>query len=171
MYKSKKMSSVSHVVCMSRNSVIGINNSLPWDIDYDKKRFKYLTMGKNLLMGRNTFESLPVKLEGRTVYVVTRTESLNKQSGGYPVYARSIEEVLDRVVEGSHLMIAGGESIYKATLDLVDDIFLTVIDEDFEGDSHYFPLETLLKDFRIDYDRYIEAKLPLRFLRLERVFK
>lgn len=159
------MSKISHIVCMARNSVIGLKGKIPWNLDEDMKRFKYLTMGRSVLMGRETFDSIPVKLDGRKVYVLSRTRTTE---GDYPVYVESLEEVLGEIGPKAPLMIAGGESVYRSTLDIVDDIYLTILDFDFKGDSHYFTMEELLEDFEIDYEKKIEAEMDYSFMRLVR---
>lgn len=154
-----------HIVCMAKNSVIGVKGRLPWNLEEDLKRFKYLTMGRSVLMGRETFDSLPVKLGGRKVYVLSKTR---RTEGDYPIYISCLEDVLADMGDKGQLMIAGGESVYRSTIDLVDEIFLTLVDKDYEGDSHYFSLDELLEDFEIDYEREIENEIPYRFLRLLR---
>lgn len=159
------MNKLSHIVCMAKNSVIGLKGRLPWDLDEDMKRFKYLTMGRAVLMGRETFDSIPLKLEGRRVFVLSRSRTTE---GDYPLYVRSLDEALHHIGEGSPLMIAGGESVYRSTLDLVDDIYLTLVDYDFKGDSHYSTMEELLRDFELDYEKKMEAEIPYSFMRLVR---
>lgn len=148
--------------------MIGLKGRLPWNLDEDMKRFKYLTMGRNVLMGRETFDSIIPKLEGRRVYVLSETKKTEEAEHPYPVYVNSIDEVLDELGEGAALMIAGGESVYKATLHLVDEIFLTLVDCDFEGDARYYPMEELMEEFEIDYERKMGGDIPYAFLRLVR---
>jgi dihydrofolate reductase len=126
---------VSIIVAMSQNFVIGVNNSLPWKLPEDLKHFKNLTLGKSLIMGRKTFESIGRPLPGRENIIVTRQSSYLKE--GVKI-ANSIEEATK--IAQNEIFIAGGAEIYKKALDLglVDIIYLTLIEKDFLGDT-YFP--------------------------------
>ena len=122
---------------MGRNQVIGIKNSLPWKLPADMEHFHQLTMGKPIIMGQKTFESIGRALPGRTNIVLTLDK--NWQAPGCLV-ANSIEEAI-RIAEkldAKEVMIGGGVSIYKQFLPLADRMYLTLIEGDFAGDA-YFP--------------------------------
>jgi dihydrofolate reductase len=124
---------ISLIAAMARNRVIGRDNRLPWRLPPDLKRFKELTMGHTLLLGRKTFESIGRPLPGRTMLVVSRQTGYSPD--GVQV-AHSVEEALDRAREAgeSELFVAGGAEIYRQTLPVADRLHLTRIEEDFSGD-------------------------------------
>lgn len=127
---------INIIVAVSRNGVIGNKNDLIWDIPEDLKRFKELTMGNTIVMGRKTHESIGRPLPGRLNVVVTR--SMDFCSIGC-VVVDSIEEALTKSDIGSDVYIIGGGEIYRQVLKMgvVDNIYLTLIDEDFEGDTTF----------------------------------
>jgi dihydrofolate reductase len=128
---------VSLIAAMARNRVIGRDNRLPWRLPPDLRRFKQLTMGHTLLVGRKTFESIGRPLPGRTMLVASRQEDYRPQ--GVQV-VRSVQEALDVAREGgeTELFVAGGAEIYRQTLPVADRLHLTRIEEDVPGDA-YFP--------------------------------
>ena len=134
---NQKMPRISLIAAMARNRTIGIDNRLPWRLPADLKRFKALTRGHTLVMGRKTFESLNGPLPWRTTVVVTRREDYAPAG---VLVAHSLAEALERAreVESEEIFIAGGEEIFRLGLDLADRLQLTHIDQDFPGDT-FFP--------------------------------
>lgn len=131
---------LSHITAMSRNRVIGKDGKLPWHIPEDLKFFKKMTQGKVMIMGRKTFESLPGQLPNRHHIVVSRNTFVSDESD--VDFVHSIEEALEKATRlsrkyGDEVFIVGGGEIYKQTMGLVSKIYLTVIDQDFEGDATY----------------------------------
>jgi dihydrofolate reductase len=125
---------ISLIAAMAENRVIGRKNGIPWDFPEDRRRFRLLTMGHPVLMGRKTFDSLPVALDGRTVIVLSR-DSLLPFSGA--LLARSLEEALYLAAHspgGEELFIAGGGELYRQALLLADRIYLTIIHRTISGD-------------------------------------
>lgn len=125
---------ISLIAAMGRNHVIGKDNSLPWKLPGDMKRFKELTVGKPVIMGRKTFESIGRPLPNRTNIILTRDR--NYKAAGC-VVAHSLNEALE-AAKGKEIMVAGGEQIFREFLPKADKMYLTFIDKDFEGDA-YFP--------------------------------
>ncbi len=125
---------ISIIAAMSRNRIIGRNNSLPWKLSPDLARFKKLTMGHYLLMGRKTFESLGKPLPGRTLVVISRARDYAPLD---VLVAHSIQEALS-MTSGDQVFVAGGAQLYRQTLNLADRLYFTLIDKEFEGDV-YFP--------------------------------
>ena len=127
---------LSIIAAMSRNRVIGRDNGLPWRLPADLARFKRLTLGHYLLMGRKTFESIGRPLPGRTTVVITRRKDYAPK--GVPV-AHSVEEAV-QMASGTEAFITGGAEIYRQTLALAlaDRLYLTVLEKEFTGDA-YFP--------------------------------
>lgn len=121
--------SVSIIAACARNRVIGAGNRLPWHLPEDLARFKRLTTGRCIVMGRKTFESIGKPLPKRTSIVVTR----GKQDLPAGVKrAGSVEEAL--ALATGEVFVIGGAEIYRQTLDRADRLYLTLIDADVEGD-------------------------------------
>ena len=129
---------LSIIVAAARNGVIGSNNALPWHLPGDLRYFKRITMGKPVVMGRRTFESIGRLLPGRTNIVVTRQPDYAFE--GLRVVA-SLEQALAlaediALIDGvEELMVIGGAEIYRAALPLAARIYLTEVHADVEGDA------------------------------------
>ncbi|MFL6198273.1 MAG: dihydrofolate reductase [Thermoanaerobaculia bacterium] len=129
---------ITLIAAMARNRVIGLDNGLPWHLPADLRRFKQLTMGHRMLLGRKTFDSIGRRpLPGRPLIVVSR------QEGSVPEgvrVAHSVQEGLELAREAgeTELFVAGGEEIYRQTLPVADRLQLTRIEEEIPGDA-YFP--------------------------------
>ncbi|HLU31008.1 MAG TPA: dihydrofolate reductase [Acidimicrobiia bacterium] len=127
------------VAAVARNGVIGRDGDLPWHIPEDLRRFKEMTMGGTLVMGRKTYESIGRPLPGRTTVVVTRQPDWS--APGVEV-ASSLESALE-VAGSDDVFVVGGAEIYRQVLErgLVDVLELTEIDADHEGDTFFPPLD------------------------------
>ncbi|OGU14552.1 MAG: diacylglycerol kinase [Geobacteraceae bacterium GWC2_53_11] len=128
------MSTLSLIVAMARNRTIGANNTLPWRCPEDLKRFKSLTMGHHMIMGRKTFDSIGRPLPGRITVVLSRDPDLAVDGC---LMARSLPEALDACAGDSEVFIVGGAEIYAQSLALADTLYLTEIQQDVEGDAHF----------------------------------
>ncbi|MFH1181121.1 MAG: dihydrofolate reductase [bacterium] len=128
---------ISIIAAIGNDRVIGKNNKLPWNLPEDMEHFKKLTMGKPVIMGQRTFESIGRPLPERKNIILSRDD--NFQTSGCLV-AKSIDEALEaaRETKAAEVMIIGGESVYVQFLPLADKMYLTVVEGDFEGDA-YFP--------------------------------
>jgi dihydrofolate reductase len=126
---------VSIIVAMAPNGVIGHDNRLPWHLPADLRHFKAVTMGKPMIMGRRTWESLPGLLPGRRHIVVTHNSGY--QADGAEV-AHSLEEAIATAGDVEEVMIVGGGNLYAQALPLADRIYLTQVDMEVEGDA-FFP--------------------------------
>ena len=128
------------VVAISRNGVIGRGDTLPWKLRSDLQRFKKLTMGHCLLMGRKTYESIGRPLPGRQTIVLSRTLDV-PSTAGYQV-ASSLSQVSELVEAERRVMVVGGSEIYRQVLEehpsRCATILLTRVQADVEGDT-YFP--------------------------------
>jgi dihydrofolate reductase len=140
---------ISLIVAMATNRVIGKDNGLIWHLPNDLKFFKTKTMGKPMIMGRNTFESIGKPLPGRTNIVITRSQTYSPDG---VVVTHSLEEALalartiannDNVDE---VMIIGGAQIYEQSLEMADRLYLTQVHATLEGDA-FFP-EFDINDWR-----------------------
>jgi dihydrofolate reductase len=130
---------VSQVVAMARDGVIGRDNAMPWRLPDDLKRFKTLTMGKPMLMGRKTFLSIGKPLPGRTSLVLTRDPAW--QAPGV-VSVRSIDDAFQKIGDAPELCVVGGAEIYALTLPVTDVIYLTRIHANIPGDTRFPALDT-----------------------------
>lgn len=126
---------IAIIAALANNNVIGNNNKLPWHLPADLKHFKEITLGKPIIMGRKTYESIGKALPGRRNIVITR--DVNWQCADCEIY-HSLREVLSAVKECDEVMVIGGAEIYQEVLPLADKMYLTFIHYDFIGDT-YFP--------------------------------
>lgn len=129
------------VVAAARNGVIGRDGGLPWHLPGDLKRFKALTFGKPILMGRKTWESLPRRpLPGRENLVVSRSAAPGEREGAR--WFAGLDAALAHARDGgaAELCVIGGAEIFRETLPLADTIHMTWIERDVEGDTHLPPL-------------------------------
>ena len=127
--------SLSLIVAKAKNGVIGKDNQLIWHLSDDLKRFKALTMGHPIIMGRKTFESLPKVLPGRTHYVLTGNRNYQVPEG--VLLFHDAKALLAALPEGENFLI-GGARMYEELLPYVDTLYITEIEKDYEGDA-YFP--------------------------------
>lgn len=135
---------------MDRNNLIGRNNELPWHLPADFAHFKAVTMGKPIIMGRKTYESIGKPLPGRTNIVLSRNDTVS-----YPgtTCVGSIEQALETVPAAEEIMIIGGSTIYEMLLPEVDRLYITYVDAEFEGDA-WFP--------EIDKQEWVETASEVR---------
>lgn len=127
---------ISLIVAFDDNRVMGYNNKMPWHLPGDLAYFKKTTMGKPMIMGRKTFESIGKALPGRTNIVITR--DLNYKAEGI-IIVHSFEEALDVAKkEEKEIMIIGGEQIFRLALPIADVLYVTKIQHAFQGDT-FFP--------------------------------
>lgn len=133
-----------HIVAMAHNRVIGKDNKLPWHFPSDLKNFRALTTGSTVIMGRKTYESIGKPLPNRENFVLTRDakhqakmilEAELKMYNNLQFFI-SLQQALDHVKTGNAFII-GGADLFKQTINQVDGIYLTRIDADFDGDTHY----------------------------------
>ena len=161
---------ISMVVAMGHGRVIGKDSALLWRIPDDLKRFKALTLGHPVIMGRKTWESLPERfrpLPGRTNIVVTRQDDYEATGA---VVAHSLEEARAAAarVEGSDdVFVIGGAQLYSEALPLTDRLHLTLIDDTKEGDA-YFPEYEREFTKKISEESHEWDGLPYAWLDLER---
>lgn len=132
---------ISLVVAAARNGVIGRNGTLPWSLPGDLKRFKELTLGKPILMGRRTWDSLPRKpLPGRDNLVVSRSVPTGERDGA--CWFEGIGAALDwcRAQDAAEACVIGGAELFRETLPLADIVHLTRVEREVEGDTFMPPL-------------------------------
>lgn len=158
---------VALVVAMDEQGVIGVDNRLPWRLPADLKHFKAITLGKAVVMGRKTHESIGRPLPGRTNIVVTRSEDY--QAEGCRI-AHDVAEALALAHESDQIMVIGGGVLYEACLPLAQRIYLTRVHHSFNGDTRFPALDpqawrqTERSDFPADGDN----PYPYSFIVLQR---
>ncbi|MFZ2555856.1 MAG: dihydrofolate reductase [Minisyncoccia bacterium] len=165
---------ISIIAAIGRNRVLGKDNELLWRIPDDLKRFKELTLGHPIIMGRKTFESIIASLgkplPGRTNIVVTRDPMWDLRSPTSVMRAGSIEEAIEKAkaaLGGEKIFIGGGGQIYAEALPLVDKLYLTLIDDEKEGDSFFPFYESEFTNIVFEEFREYEG-LKYRWVDLER---
>ena len=129
------MTSLSLIVAVAHHGVIGVNNTLPWHLPEDLKRFRALTMGHHIIMGRKTHESLNRLLPGRTHVIVTRNPDYKVEGA---LIAHSLQGALELCADDPEVFVIGGAELYKDALERADTLYLTEIDAEYEGDA-FFP--------------------------------
>lgn len=129
------MAKLSIIAAMDYNRVIGINNDIPWHIPHDLKRFKRLTSGHTVIMGRKTFESLGKPLTKRRNIVITSRADYKVQ--GIEV-VKSVEDAIRIADKKQENFVVGGANTYEEFLPFADKLYLTLIKAQFKGDT-YFP--------------------------------
>ena len=138
------MARLSIIVATTKNGVIGRGGKLPWRLSADLKRFKALTMGHHLIMGRKTFESIGRQLPGRTTIVMTRQpagELATHASMTGVLAAASLDEALFQAAGDDELFVVGGAEIYALALPRADRLYVTWVDAGVEGDTFYPEIE------------------------------
>lgn len=161
---------ISLIVAMASNRAIGIDNRLPWHLPADLRKFKQITMGSPILMGRKTYDSIGRPLPGRTNIVISRDPSYRQP--GCQVF-NEIDKAIESCSHLPEIFVIGGSSFYQAMLPLADTLYLTEVKQEFAGDT-FFPeihpehwLEMEREDIHDDPD----VAFSYSFLKLERVQK
>src|SRR5688572_698691 len=127
---------ISIIVAASDNGVIGKDNQLLWRLPDDLKRFKQLTLGHPMIMGRKTFESIGKPLPGRTSIVITRNADFRPEG---VVVVHSLDEAIEaaRQIENSEAFIIGGGELYRQAQSIADHLYVTEVHTNIEGDTYF----------------------------------
>lgn len=125
---------ISVIVAVAQNGIIGNDNQLIWHISEDLKRFKAITSGHPVVMGRKTFESLGRPLPNRTNVVITRNRDYIAEGCKM---AGSLEEAVSMFPAEEEVFVIGGGEIYRQAMPIADRFYLTVVHADYEGDTHF----------------------------------
>jgi len=160
---------ISIIAALASNNVIGRGNQLPWHLSADLKRFKALTMGHHLIMGRKTFESIGRPLPGRTTIVATRRSDVSAPD---VVVAPSLDAALDLARGDGEIFIAGGADIYEQMIHRADRMYLTRVHADIEGDAVFPDFDDVTEWSLVDSEHHEpddKNPLPYSFLTYERV--
>jgi dihydrofolate reductase len=162
---------LSLIVALTHDArVIGRDGGLPWRLSEDLKRFKRLTMGHHIVMGRKTYESIGRPLPGRTSIVVTRQQQLFPSTANIK-YAHSLQQAVVLTGGDAEVFVIGGGELFREALPLADKAYVTWVYADLEGDT-YFP-EFPTPAWKQDSDEYIPQdernEFPTRFRIYERI--
>ena len=159
---------ISIIVAMATNRVIGHENRLPWHLPADLQHFKRITMGKPILMGRKTWESIGRPLPGRTNIVITRDVSYSADGC---VVVHSLDAALEAARDNDEIMVIGGAEFYRQVLPRASTLYLTLVDGEFEGDAFFPEIDEneWLEVERSDHGPDEKNPHAYSFIRLERV--
>lgn len=153
---------ISLIAAMAENRVIGFRNSIPWRISSDQRRFRSITMGHTILLGRVTFEIIGRSLPGRKNIVLTRQKQYRAPGA---VVVHSLQEAFAACKGEEELFVSGGGMVFEETIGLAGRIYLSIIHRDYEGDS-FFP--EIPGSFEEVGREEIKETPPYSFVRYER---
>lgn len=143
---------ISIIVAVAENNVIGNNNSLIWHLPVDLKFFKSKTTGHNIIMGRNTFESMGGgrPLPNRITTIITRNTNYKAPEGCIVAY--SLEEALQKISNDNEVFICGGAQIYEIAFPFATKMYITRVHKSFEGDTYFPEFDT--KVWKLDSEEF-----------------
>lgn len=136
---NKGMKNLSIIVAVANNNVIGINNTLPWHLPEDLKRFRALTTGHHIIMGRKTYESLGRLLPGRTTVIVTRNKNYRVEGA---LITHSLESAITLCKDDNEPFLIGGAELYQHGIALANKLFLTKVNINVQGDAFFSEIDT-----------------------------
>jgi dihydrofolate reductase len=162
------MTNLSLIVAVSSNHVIGLNNTLPWHLPEDLKRFRTLTTGHHIVMGRKTYESLGRLLPDRTTVIITRNRDYRVDGA---VICHSLDEAILACSHDDEVFVIGGAELYQQALQYVNTIYLTEVALTVEGDAFFSEIDASIwkettrethhstKGFSFSYVTYIKKSV------------
>lgn len=150
------------IAAYTKNRVIGNQGCIPWKIKGEQQRFKKLTTGHTIIMGRRSFEEIGRPLPNRKTILISNTM---KYEGDHCITVSSLKKALEAAGD-DEIYISGGAMVYREALPYVDKMFITVIHKEIEGDT-YFPLFHE-EDFQITYEEHVEGEIPYTYYTYER---
>lgn len=158
---------ISIIVAMDKNRVIGKDNDLPWRLSADLKHFKKITMGKPIIMGRKTYDSIGKPLPGRENIILTRDASFTAE--GCTVM-HSLNEIFEYCSAHEEIMIMGGATLYAVTLEQADKLYITQVHAEVEGDTWFpdFDITAWHETDRLDFNADDKNDYDYSFIVLER---
>lgn len=146
---------VSIIVAMTKNHVIGRDGFIPWKIPGEQKRFKELTTGKTIIIGRKSQEEIGDPLPDRKTIILSKTRNIIAENC---ITVQSLEDALYLAKNEDEVFIAGGGQLYQYSLPYTDKIYLTIIDKCYEGNV-YFPAFNK-DDFEKIYEKRVDGQVP-----------
>lgn len=159
---------ISLIAALGNNRVIGKDNAMPWRLPADLKYFKRITLGKPIIMGRKTFDSIGRPLPGRTSIIVTRDPDYRAEGC---VTVSSVDAALQAAEGAEEVMVIGGAELFKQILGRADRLYLTEIHADFAGDTHFPELDKAewQEAERQDHTADTDNPYPYSFVVLDKV--
>ncbi len=154
---------IALIVAYTKNKVIGKNGIIPWKIKGEQTRFKELTTGNIVIMGRLSYEEIGKPLPDRTTIVISNSKQYEEENC---FTCGSLAEAL-ALAGNKDVYISGGYRLYKEAIDIVDKMYITVIDKEIEGDT-YFPDFDETK-FTMNIDNVFDADVPYKYLTYTRI--
>jgi dihydrofolate reductase len=154
---------ISIITAVSDNGIIGKDNKLPWNIPADLKRFKYITSGHHIIMGRKTYESMGHALPNRTNIVLTRNDKLKIDEGVMLIHSLDVALNIAKSAGETECFIIGGENLYKEAIPVTDRIYMTTVHAEIDGDTK-FPVFNI-NDWNITekIDNLADSKNPYNY--------
>ncbi len=149
---------ISIIAAVAKNGVIGAGGRMPWRIPGEQKRFRDLTMGQTVVMGRRTFAEIGKPLPGRHMVILSRTRKFD-----FPgcTTLSSLQQVWEKFADNKELFIAGGAGLFRETIPLAHRLYLTVIEREYPGDV-FFP-DWKQENFKEVYSHRVEGKVPYTY--------
>ncbi len=149
---------IALIVAYANNQVIGNKGCIPWKIKGEQKRFRELTTGNVVIMGRRSYEEIGRPLPNRTTIVVSNTKNYN---GENCFTAKSLDEAI-KMAENRDIFISGGARLYEEALPIVEKMYITEIDCDIEGDTFFpaFDKEQFVKEI----DEVVDGEIPYTYV-------
>lgn len=149
---------ISLIVAYANNQVIGNKGCIPWKIKGEQKRFREITTGNVVIMGRRSYEEIGRPLPNRTTIVVSNTKDFN---GDNCFTAKSLDEAI-KMAGDRDIYISGGARLYEEALPIVEKMYITEIDCDIEGDTYFpaFDKEQFVKEI----DEVVDGKIPYTYV-------
>lgn len=159
---------ISIIAAVAENGVIGSGNRMPWHISEDLRRFKAVTLGHPVVMGRRTFGSLGRPLPGRTNVVITRNPAYKPE--GCTVVG-SLEDALSLFDPAEEVFVIGGGEIYRQAMDVADRLYITRVHAGFDGDTHFPPIDPdkWRITWREGHERGEKFPHPFEFINYQRI--
>ena len=149
---------IALIVAFTKNQVIGNKGCIPWKIKGEQRRFKELTTGNVVIMGRRSYEEIGRPLPNRTTIVVSNTKNFDDENC---LTAKSLPEAI-RLAGDKDIYISGGAKLYEEALPLVEKMYITEIDSEIEGDTYFPPFE---KDqFVKEINEKVEGEIPYTYV-------
>jgi dihydrofolate reductase len=159
------MPRISIIAALARNDVIGLDNALPWHLPEDLKRFRALTMGHHIIMGRKTFESLGRLLPGRTTVIVSRNPGYLAEGA---VVADSLHKAIAACGDDREIFVIGGAELYREALSCANRFYITEIDAEFNGDAFFPDFDRSAWRETLREKHVSESGLPYSYVVLDR---
>lgn len=156
--------SINIIVAVSKNNIIGKNGKMPWILPEDLKRFKKITMGHIIVMGRKTYESIGHPLKGRTNIILTSKKDYRKKNC---IIYNEIKKLLEDYKK-KEIYIIGGEKIYKSFEKYTNYIYMTYIDKFIKGDRHFIDYKDRWEEIERSKKMTSEKNINYYFIKLKR---